>query len=45
MIDILSIFSTLMLGLFAGSLLTEGGILVPYWKKMTPENFSGYMAL
>lgn len=39
MIDMLSILSTLMLGLFAGSLLTEGSILVPYWQRMPPEEF------
>ena len=26
-------------GLYAGSMLTEAGILVPYWKKMDPGDF------
>ena len=28
-----------MLGLFAGSLLTEATILVPYWRRMEPAEF------
>lgn len=39
MIDALNILSTLMLGIFAGALLTEGMVLVPYWRKMAPEDF------
>lgn len=39
MIETLNILSTIMLGIFAGALLTEGMILVPYWRKMAPEDF------
>ncbi|MEL6729298.1 MAG: DUF1772 domain-containing protein [Pseudomonadota bacterium] len=39
MIDILNTLSTAMLGLLAGALLTEGMILVPYWRKMDPAEF------
>ncbi|GHA13784.1 hypothetical protein GCM10008090_24420 [Arenicella chitinivorans] len=39
MIDLLTLFTTLMLGLFAGSLLTEAMILVPYWRRMEPTEF------
>ena len=36
----LSQFATaLILGLFAGSLLTEALVLVPYWRAMDPEAF------
>lgn len=39
MIEILNSLSTIGLGLFAGALLTEGMILVPYWRKMDPKAF------
>ena len=39
MIEALYLASTVMLGLFAGALLTEGMILVPYWRKMAPADF------
>ena len=39
MIDLLTLLSTLALGLFAGSLLTEAMILVPYWRRMEPAEF------
>lgn len=39
MIDIFHIAATLALGLLAGALLTEGAILVPYWRRMEPEEF------
>lgn len=39
MIDILHVVTTSVIGLFAGSLLTEGAILVPYWRKMKPDDF------
>ncbi len=39
MIDVLPLFTTLVLGLFAGSLLTEAMILVPYWRRMEPAEF------
>ena len=39
MADIVQLSSTLVLGLLAGSLLTEAIILVPYWRKMEPALF------
>lgn len=39
MADILAILSTLVIGLLAGSLLTEAVILVPYWRRMEPAEF------
>ncbi|MBX2849328.1 MAG: DUF1772 domain-containing protein [Acidiferrobacterales bacterium] len=39
MIDLFATFTTLSLGLFAGSLLTEAMILVPYWRKMKHTDF------
>jgi hypothetical protein len=37
--DILQLLTSLILGLFVGSLLTEGMILVPYWRSLKPETF------
>jgi len=39
LLDIVSLTSTFVIGLFAGSLLTEGMILVPYWRRMEPAEF------
>ena len=39
MIELFFLFTTLVLGLFAGSLLTEATILVPYWRRMKPTDF------
>ncbi|MGB0907387.1 MAG: hypothetical protein ACPGVT_07825 [Maricaulaceae bacterium] len=40
MIDlIISTLTTGIIGLYAGSLLTEGVILVPYWRRMSAEDF------
>lgn len=39
MTDFIPLLSTVLLGLFAGSLLTEGAILVPYWRRMAPAEF------
>jgi len=38
-IEILHVLATLMIGLYAGSLLTEAAILVPYWRQMDPAEF------
>jgi hypothetical protein len=38
-IEIFQLISCLALGLLAGSLLTEGVILVPYWRTMEPKEF------
>ena len=39
MIELLNLLSTVVVGLFAGSLLIEGMVLVPYWRSMTAESF------
>ncbi|MFQ3246923.1 MAG: hypothetical protein ACI9SP_003577 [Arenicella sp.] len=39
MIEQVYILTTLAMGLFAGSLLTEAIILVPYWRRMEPKEF------
>jgi hypothetical protein len=39
MIEALNILTTLTIGLYAGSLLTEAMILVPYWRRMEPAEF------
>lgn len=39
MFEFIPLLSTLLLGLFAGSLLTEATILVPYWRRMEPAEF------
>jgi len=36
---IISSLTTSVIGLYAGSLLTEGVILVPYWRRMSPSDF------
>lgn len=37
--EILQLLTSLILGLFVGSLLTEGAILVPYWRTLQPKTF------
>ena len=39
MFEIASLITSILCGLFAGALLTEAGILVPYWRKMDPTAF------
>ena len=39
MADFIPLLSTLLLGLLAGSLLTEATIFVPYWRRMEPAEF------
>lgn len=39
MLDLLNILSTSIVGLYAGSLLTEAMILVPFWRRMDPADF------
>jgi hypothetical protein len=42
--DALSWITIVTLGLFAGSLLTEDRILVPYWRTLSAEAFNGLHA-
>jgi len=39
MFEAINILTTLVVGLYAGSLLTEAMILVPYWRRMDPADF------
>ncbi|WP_371396673.1 hypothetical protein [Fretibacter rubidus] len=39
MLVILNVLSTSIVGLYAGSLLTEAMILVPFWRRMDPADF------
>ena len=39
MMDPVNLLTVVVVGLYAGSLLTEGVLLVPYWRSMEPENF------
>jgi len=39
MLDFLNVLSTAIVGLYAGSLLTEAMILVPFWRRMKPADF------
>lgn len=39
MIEAFHSLATFALGLLAGALLTEGAILVPYWRRMEPDEF------
>ena len=36
---LIDFFATLLLGVFAGSLLTEAFLLVPYWRRMPATDF------
>jgi len=38
-VEFSQILTAIILGLFAGSLLTEAMVLVPYWRAMEPEAF------
>lgn len=33
------LLSVALLGIFAGAMLTEGGVLVPYWRSLAPADF------
>jgi len=39
MLEIFNVLSTSIVGLYAGSLLTEAMILVPFWRRMDPSDF------
>jgi uncharacterized membrane protein len=42
--DALQSLSVASLGLFAGAMLTEGSVLVPYWRSLRPEAFFAWYA-
>ncbi len=37
--DAVRSLSVAALGVFAGAMLTEGGVLVPYWRSLPPDEF------
>lgn len=40
----LQALSVAALGVFAGAMLTEGGVLVPYWQSLAPGDFFAWYA-
>ena len=42
--DVLQLLSVASLGIFAGAMLTEGFVLVPFWRSLTPGNFLAWYA-
>jgi Domain of unknown function (DUF1772) len=42
--DLLRYLSAASLGVFAGAMLTEGGVLVPFWRALAPEDFLRWYA-
>lgn len=42
--EILRWLSVASLGIFAGAMLTEGGVLVPFWRGLAPEEFLRWYA-
>lgn len=42
--DVLCLLSVAVLGIFAGAMLTEGGVLVPYWRSLPPSEFFAWYA-
>ena len=43
-IEVSRLLSAASLGLFAGAMLTEGGVLVPYWRSLAPAEFFAWYA-
>jgi hypothetical protein len=39
LLDLLRFGAVAALGIFAGAMLTEGGVLVPYWRSLAPDEF------
>lgn len=44
MSETLSVISVAAIGVFAGAMLTEAGVLVPYWRTLTAEAFFAWYA-
>jgi uncharacterized membrane protein len=42
--DVLCLLSVAALGIFAGAMLTEAGVLVPYWRSLSPAEFLAWYA-
>jgi hypothetical protein len=43
-LDLLRWLSVAALGIFSGAMLTEGGVLVPYWRALPPAEFLRWYA-
>jgi hypothetical protein len=39
MVDVFNVLTVVVVGMYAGSLLTEAMLLVPYWRTMAAEDF------
>ncbi len=42
--ELLRYLAAASLGVFAGAMLTEGGVLVPYWRSLAPDEFLRWYA-
>ncbi len=42
--EVIRFLSAAALGLFAGAMLTEGGVLVPWWRSLRPAEFLAWYA-
>ena len=42
--DLLRYLAVAALGIFAGAMLTEGGVLVPFWRSLAPAEFLRWYA-
>lgn len=42
--DLLRWLAVAALGVFAGAMLTEGGVLVPFWRSLAPQDFLRWYA-
>lgn len=42
--NLTQLFSVACLGVFAGAMLTEGFVLVPYWRSLAPADFFAWYA-
>ncbi len=42
--ELLRYLSVAALGIFAGAMLTEGGVLVPFWRSLAPADFLRWYA-
>jgi hypothetical protein len=43
-LDVLRYLAVAALGIFAGAMLTEGGVLVPFWRSLAPAEFLRWYA-
>jgi hypothetical protein len=43
-LDLLRYLAVAALGIFAGAMLTEGGVLVPFWRSLAPAEFLRWYA-